>query len=53
MTAVENPVPRPDRYVNAVCDRAIFECSARHPRPELFSVVPRGDRLKAKRLLSE
>jgi hypothetical protein len=49
MTAIENPLPRPDRYGNAVRDRAIFECSARLPRPELFSVVPRGDRIKAKR----
>lgn len=53
MTAIENPLPRPDRYGNAVRDRAIFECSARHPRPELFSVVPKGDRIKAKRPLNE
>jgi L-fucose mutarotase/ribose pyranase (RbsD/FucU family) len=53
MTAIENPLPRADRYGNAVRDRAIFECSARHPRPELFSVVPKGDRIKAKRPLNE
>ena len=42
-----------DRYGNAVQDRAIFECSARHPRPELFSVVPKGDHRKTKRPLTE
>jgi hypothetical protein len=49
MTVMENPASRADRYGNMVHDRAIFECSARHPRPELFSVVPKGDRIKAKR----
>jgi len=49
MTAMENPASRADRYGNAVRDRLIFECSARHPRPELFSVVPKGDHIKPKR----
>jgi hypothetical protein len=49
MTAMENPNPRADRYGNSVRDRAVFECSARHPRPELFSVVPKGDCIKPKR----
>ncbi len=49
MTAIENPALRADRYGNSVRDRAIFECSARYPRPELFSVVPKGDRIKPKR----
>jgi len=53
MTAVENPLPRSDRYGNAVRDRAIFECSARHPRPELLSVVPKGDRIKPKKPLND
>ena len=48
MTAIENPLARQDRYGNAVHDRAVFECSARYPRPELFSVIPKGDLLKAK-----
>jgi hypothetical protein len=43
MTAMENPNPRADRYGNWIKDRAVFECSARHPRPELFSIVPKGD----------
>jgi hypothetical protein len=46
MTAMENPLPRADRYGNFVIDRVIFECSTRHPRPELFSVIPRGDIIK-------
>lgn len=46
MTAMENPNPRADRYGNVVRDRAIFECSTRYPRPELFSITPKGDRNK-------
>lgn len=46
MTIMENPNPRLDRYGNSVRDRAIFECSTRHPLPELFSVVPKGDNIK-------
>jgi hypothetical protein len=46
MTAMENPNLRADRYGNLVRDRAVFECSTRHPRPELFSIIPRGDKIK-------
>ena len=46
MTAMENPNRRADRYGNKVRDRAVFECTARYPRPELFSVIPRGDLIK-------
>ena len=46
MTGMENPTPRLDRYGNHVRDRAVFECSARHPRPELLSVMPKGDTIK-------
>jgi hypothetical protein len=49
MTGMENPSPRADRYGNLVRDRVIFECSVRHPRPELFSVIPKGDWIKPKR----
>ncbi len=48
MTALRNPTPRPDRYGNRVRDQAVLECSARHPRPELFSVIPKGDTIKPK-----
>jgi hypothetical protein len=43
MTAMENPNPRADRYGNSVRDRIILECTARYPRPELYSVIPKGD----------
>jgi hypothetical protein len=48
MTGIENPNLRSDRYGNQVNDRAIFECTLRHPRPELFSVIPKGDTIKPK-----
>jgi hypothetical protein len=46
MTTVQNRTGRSDRYGNIVKDLAVFECSARHPRPELFSVMPKGDAKK-------
>ena len=46
MTEIENPNPRADQYGNLVKDRAVFECSARHPRPELYGVIPKGDKIK-------
>jgi len=42
--AIQNHTKRPDRYGNRVQDMAVFECTARHPRPELLSVIPKGDR---------
>jgi len=46
MQAIENPRERLDRFGNMIHDRAIFECMSRHPRPELFSVVPKGDKIR-------
>src|ERR1022692_2780897 len=46
MNAVQNPQHRKDKYGNAVSDRGVLECTARHPRPELFSVIPLGDTIK-------
>ena len=46
MTAIENPNFRDDRYGNRVNDRAVFECTKRFPRPELYSVSPKGDDIK-------
>jgi hypothetical protein len=46
MQTIENPAPRKDRYGNQIHDRAVFECMSRHPRPELFSVVPKGDKFR-------
>lgn len=49
MTAMENPNTRLDKYGNVVRDRVVFECMARHPRPELFSVIPKGDFVKPRK----
>lgn len=46
MTAVQNMTARQDRLGNAIQDRAIFEATARKPRLELFSVIPKGDAIK-------
>jgi len=45
----ENPNARDDGYGNAVRDRAVFEMTARKPRAELFSVIPKGDTNKPKK----
>jgi hypothetical protein len=47
-TSLENPNRRVDRYGNSVCDRAVLECTAYHPWPELFSVIPVGDKKRPK-----
>lgn len=44
--ALQNPVSRVDRLGNTINDRAVFECMSKHPRPELYSVIPKGDRIK-------
>jgi hypothetical protein len=49
MTNLQNQTGRADRYGNIVKDLAVFECTARHPRPELFSVMPKGDATKPKK----
>ena len=46
MTALQNRRARQDRLGNAIQDRAIFEATARKPRLELFSVIPKGDAIK-------
>lgn len=43
---IDNPIPRADRYGNLVKDRGIFEMTAKKPRAELFSVMPKGDNIK-------
>jgi hypothetical protein len=42
---------REDGYGNWVRDKAVFECMERHPRPELYSVMPKGDQIKPRRNL--
>lgn len=46
MTAMQNPNARSDRYGNMIKDRAVFECTSKHPLPELTSVSPKGDTIK-------
>jgi hypothetical protein len=49
MSAIKNPTSRADRYGNQVRDEAVFECSTKYPRAELFSVVARGDKIKPRK----
>jgi hypothetical protein len=46
MTTITRTTTRKDRLGNEVTDTATFECSQRHPRPELFSVCPKGDSIR-------
>lgn len=43
MSCLRNRVGRQDRWGNTVFDTAVFEMTARKPRAELFSVIPKGD----------
>lgn len=43
---IDNPNPRADGYGNFVHDRGVFEMTAKKPRAELFSVMPKGDNIK-------
>ena len=43
MSAIQNQAQRTDRYGSTVRDTIVFECAGRHPRPELYSVIPKGD----------
>jgi hypothetical protein len=49
MTALQNPVARRDRLGNLVHDEAILECSKYRPNPDIFSVMPKGDKNKPKK----
>jgi hypothetical protein len=46
MTAIRNTVVRLDRLGNLVHDEAILECSRYRPNPDVFWVIPKGDRIK-------
>jgi len=48
MTTIQNLVPRADRYGNQIRDKAVLECTRRHPRPELFTVCRRGTTTRPK-----
>jgi hypothetical protein len=49
MTSIKSTLLRQDGYGNEVLDEAIFELTARKPKAELYSIVPKGDRIKPKR----
>lgn len=48
MTALRSTFGRDDGYGNEVFDEAIFELTARKPKAELYSIIPKGDRNKPK-----
>jgi len=50
MSHMLSTTKREDGYGNWVRDKAVFECMERHPRPELYSVMPKGDQNKPRRL---
>lgn len=43
---LKSTIKRADGYGNMVEDRAVFEMTAKRPRMELFSVIPKGDNNK-------
>jgi hypothetical protein len=45
MTMMRASTLREDGYGNSVRDEGIFELTRRKPRIELFSVIPKGDRI--------
>jgi hypothetical protein len=49
VTFMQNPNPRDDGYGNLVHDRAVFEMTAKKPKAELYSVMPKGDQNKPKK----
>ena len=48
MNSLVSETGREDGYGNSVLDEAVFECSVRYPKPELLSVIPKGDKNKPK-----
>lgn len=42
-TALVSQRDRDDRNGKKIRDEAVFECTQRHPNPELYSIIPRGD----------
>jgi len=52
MTAMKSTTKRKDGYGNEVLDEAVFELTQRKPRAELYSVIPRGDKILPKDIRS-
>jgi hypothetical protein len=46
MTVLQSQKPREDGFGNRVIDEVVFECTGRFPYPELYSVIPKGDKIK-------
>lgn len=42
-TLIQDRVGRRNRYGELVRDEAVLECTAKYPRPELLSVIPKGE----------
>jgi hypothetical protein len=49
MTALDSSVFRDDGYGNQVRDRVVLECTGKHPKAEILSVIPKGDQIKPKK----
>lgn len=49
MNALKSQRPRNDGYGNQILDKAVLECTGKYPNPELFSVIPIGDKNKPPR----
>ncbi len=45
MTVLRAPLPRPDGYGNQVLDEGIFKLTKNQDQLELFSVIPKGDKI--------
>jgi hypothetical protein len=46
MNSLVSREARNDGYGNTIFDETAFECSVGYPRPELYSVIPKGDKIK-------
>jgi hypothetical protein len=46
MSVLQSISPRDDGYGNTIRDEIALECTSRHPKAELYSVIPKGDRIK-------
>lgn len=52
MTAIQSSRLRNDGYGNQVLDEAVLECTMKYPKPELYSVIPKGDNIKPRKPVS-
>lgn len=42
-TLIQDPIGRRNLFGEWVRDEAVLECSAKYPKPELLSVIPKGE----------